>query len=74
MPVIEINGLTKDYGDHRGIFGLSFTVEEGEVFGYLGPNGCRENNYHKASYGVFKSGQGDRPGYLAWTAGSKGLK
>jgi len=40
MPVIEISGLTKDYGNHKGIFGLSFTVEEGEVFGYLGPNGA----------------------------------
>lgn len=39
MPIIKINGLTKDYGDHKGIFNLTFTVKEGEVFGYLGPNG-----------------------------------
>lgn len=38
--IIEIKGLTKDYGNHKGIFGLTFTVEEGEVFGYLGPNGA----------------------------------
>lgn len=37
---IEINGLTKDYGNHKGIFNLSFTVKAGEVFGYLGPNGA----------------------------------
>lgn len=39
MSIIEINGLTKDYGNHKGIFDLSFQVKEGEVFGYLGPNG-----------------------------------
>ncbi len=40
MSIIEINGLTKDYGNHKGIFDLSFQVKEGEVFGYLGPNGA----------------------------------
>jgi ABC-2 type transport system ATP-binding protein len=40
MSIIEINGLTKDYGNHKGIFDLSFRVNEGEVFGYLGPNGA----------------------------------
>lgn len=40
LSVIEINGLTKDYGNNKGIFDLSFRVEEGEVFGYLGPNGA----------------------------------
>lgn len=40
MSVIEMNGLTKDYGNHKGIFDLTFDVKEGEVFGYLGPNGA----------------------------------
>lgn len=40
MHIIEINGLTKDYGGHKGIFNLNFAVKEGEVFGYLGPNGA----------------------------------
>ena len=40
MSIIEINGLTKDYGNHKGIFDLTFKINEGEVFGYLGPNGA----------------------------------
>lgn len=39
MSIIEIKHLTKDYGKGRGIFDVSFSVEKGEVFGFLGPNG-----------------------------------
>ena len=38
--VIELDGLTKLYGDVIGIDGLSFVVDEGEIFGLLGPNGA----------------------------------
>jgi ABC-type lipopolysaccharide export system ATPase subunit len=40
MAVIEVDHLTKDYGHGRGVFDVSFQVGEGEVFGYLGPNGA----------------------------------
>lgn len=40
MGAIEVDELTKDYGDVLGIDSLSFTVEDGEVFGFLGPNGA----------------------------------
>jgi len=39
-PAIETEGLTKRYGSHRGIEGVSFSVRRGEVFGFLGPNGA----------------------------------
>jgi ABC-2 type transport system ATP-binding protein len=38
--IIEVEKLTKSYGSKRGIAGVSFSVEEGEVFGFLGPNGA----------------------------------
>ena len=38
MNVIEVKGLTKDYGRGRGIFGVSFSVGRGETLGFLGPN------------------------------------
>lgn len=40
MASIEVNNLTKDYGSVVGIDSLTFSVEEGEVFGFLGPNGA----------------------------------
>lgn len=40
MNVIEINQLTKQYGKNRGIEDVSFSVQEGEIFGFIGPNGA----------------------------------
>jgi ABC-2 type transport system ATP-binding protein len=40
MNVIEVTGLTKRYGGHTAVDGVSFSVEEGEIFGILGPNGA----------------------------------
>ncbi|MEE3481666.1 MAG: ABC transporter ATP-binding protein, partial [Lachnospiraceae bacterium] len=38
-PIIVLEKLTKHYGKHRGIDGLSFSVDQGEFFGFIGPNG-----------------------------------
>lgn len=40
MSVIEVTNLTKYYGKARGIVDVSFSVEEGEIFGFIGPNGA----------------------------------
>jgi ABC-2 type transport system ATP-binding protein len=40
MDSIQINGITKTYGDTRAVHNLSFTVEPGRVTGFLGPNGA----------------------------------
>ncbi|QHW31494.1 ABC transporter ATP-binding protein [Paenibacillus rhizovicinus] len=39
-PIVDIAGLTKSYGKSRGITDLTFSIEEGEVFGFIGPNGA----------------------------------
>ena len=38
--IIEVENLTKRYGDVQALRGVSFAVQEGEVFGLLGPNGA----------------------------------
>ncbi|MEV0374569.1 ABC transporter ATP-binding protein [Streptomyces sp. NPDC050636] len=40
MPIIEVNGLLKAYRGKPVVDGISFAVEEGEIFGVLGPNGA----------------------------------
>ncbi|MFI2778862.1 ABC transporter ATP-binding protein [Streptomyces sp. ALB3] len=40
MAIIEVNGVHKAYGGRPAVDGVSFTVEEGEIFGILGPNGA----------------------------------
>ncbi|MCR5802287.1 MAG: ABC transporter ATP-binding protein [Lachnospiraceae bacterium] len=38
--MIEVKNLTKKYGNHIAVDGLSFKVETGQVYGFLGPNGA----------------------------------
>jgi ABC-2 type transport system ATP-binding protein len=40
VDAIVLDRLTKSYGRERGVVDLSFTVAQGEIFGYLGPNGA----------------------------------
>jgi ABC-2 type transport system ATP-binding protein len=40
MAAIEIEGLTKRFGDVVAVDNLSLQIEEGEIFGFLGPNGA----------------------------------
>lgn len=40
MPLIEVEDLCKSYGELKAVDGVSFSVEEGEIFGILGPNGA----------------------------------
>jgi len=40
LHAIEVNSLTKKFGDFKAIDNISVQVEEGEIFGFLGPNGA----------------------------------
>ncbi|MBS4190597.1 ABC transporter ATP-binding protein [Bacillus sp. FJAT-49705] len=40
MAIVELRNLTKSYRKNRGIIDVSFSIEEGEVFGFIGPNGA----------------------------------
>ena len=40
MSILQVENLTRDYGDGKGVFDVSFEADQGEVFGFLGPNGA----------------------------------
>ncbi len=40
MPAIDVQNLVKTFGTFTAVKGVSFTVEEGKIFGLLGPNGA----------------------------------
>jgi ABC-2 type transport system ATP-binding protein len=40
QPIITVHNLIKDYGNLRAVDGISFQVQQGEIFGLLGPNGA----------------------------------
>lgn len=40
MAIIEVEGLVKAYGGRNVVDGITFSVEEGEIFGIVGPNGA----------------------------------
>ena len=51
-PVIETEGLTKYYGDVRGVEDLDLAVSSGEVFGFLGPNGAGKSTTIRVLLGL----------------------
>jgi len=53
--VIEVKNLTFSYGrDKQILHGLDFTVEDGEIFGFLGPNGSGKSTTQKILTGILK--------------------
>lgn len=56
--IMEITNLTKNYGKHRGIEGVSFQVEKGEIFGFLGPNGAGKSTTIRSILGLIHCKEG----------------
>jgi ABC-2 type transport system ATP-binding protein len=52
MATIAIDGLTKDFGDHRVVDGVGFKVPEGGITGFLGPNGAGKTTTLRMALGL----------------------
>ena len=59
MISIEVSELKKYYGDIRAVDGISFKVNEGEVFGLLGPNGAGKTTAIEIMEGLRERDGGD---------------
>ena len=58
---ISIQNLTKYYGKHKAVDGLSLNVEKGDIFGFLGPNGAGKSTTIRSLLGLiaFKEGEAE---------------
>lgn len=56
--MIEVKNLVKRYGDHYAVDHLSFTVEDGRVFGFLGPNGAGKSTTMNIMTGYLAATEG----------------
>ena len=59
IKCIEIKNITKDYGEGRGVFDVSFDVYKGECFGFLGPNGAGKSTTIRHLMGFSKPDKGE---------------
>jgi len=59
MNTIEVRSLTKWYGSARGVEDLTFSVEQGEIFGYLGPNGSGKTTTIRCVMGLLRPTGGE---------------
>ena len=58
MKPVSVQSLTKDYGYGRGVFDVSFSISQGEVFGFLGPNGAGKSTTIRHLMGFSKPDKG----------------
>jgi ABC-2 type transport system ATP-binding protein len=56
--IIATDHLTKSYGRSRGIVDVTFSIEEGEVFGFLGPNGAGKTTTMRVLMGLLHATAG----------------
>ena len=58
-PAMEAHGLTKRFGAFTAVDHVSFTIQKGEIFGFLGSNGCGKSTTMKMLTGLLEATEGD---------------
>ena len=58
-PVIEATNLTCRFGDFTAVDRVSFQIERGEIFGFLGSNGCGKTTTMKMLTGLLPASEGE---------------
>ena len=59
MKPLEIDSLSKRYGDRVALDALSFTVPPGEIFGFVGSNGAGKTTTMRIAVGVLSADAGE---------------
>jgi ribosome-dependent ATPase len=58
-PAIEATGLTRRFGNFTAVDQVSFRIERGEIFGFLGSNGCGKTTTMKMLTGLLPATEGE---------------
>jgi ribosome-dependent ATPase len=58
-PVIAARGLTRRFGEFTAVDHVSFTIERGEIFGFVGSNGCGKTTTMKMLTGLLPASEGE---------------
>jgi ribosome-dependent ATPase len=58
-PAIVAKGLTRRFGDFTAVDQVSFEIEQGEIFGFLGSNGCGKTTTMKMLTGLLPASEGE---------------
>ncbi|CAN7425093.1 MULTISPECIES: ribosome-associated ATPase/putative transporter RbbA [unclassified Phenylobacterium] len=58
-PAIEAHGLTQKFGDFTAVDHVDFRIERGEIFGFLGSNGCGKTTTMKMLTGLLPPSEGE---------------
>jgi ABC-2 type transport system ATP-binding protein len=66
--LLELQGLTRRYGDVVALDDLSFAVAEGQMFGFVGPNGAGKTTAMRIVLGVLEPTPGRSSGAAARSA------
>ena len=53
--VLECKKIYKSYLKKEFIKDVSFSMKEGDILGFIGPNGARKNNYYKDHFGALQN-------------------
>jgi len=59
MPTVEINNIVKSYADKTAVDDLSFSVNQGEIFGLIGPNGAGKTSTIRMMMDIIKPDSGE---------------
>ena len=58
VPLIEIEHLSKRYGEHPAVSDLSVTIDSGQIYGFLGPNGAGKSTTMNIMAGCLSATEG----------------
>jgi len=59
MPILELKGISQEFGGLRALDSIDMAIEPGEIFGIIGPNGAGKTTLFNIVTGIYEPSQGE---------------